>query len=136
MKIRLPKDLRGLAFPRLLTIELNSFDVDYLLPALYFRILARGKQRARVVNDPRKIADFVDKLSQHLALEGFDDAEGRRVLERLVRTELITVGGVGRGRRGEQILTVAPYTILTHKTGFPKESSRVRRVDSFLYQVL
>jgi|SRR5690242_6967875 len=136
MKIRLPKDLRGLAFSRLLTIELNSFDVDFLLPSLYFRILASGKQRARVVNDPRRIADFVGKLSQHPALEGFDDKEGRRVLDRLVRTELITVGSVGQSRRGEQILTVAPYTILTHKTGFPKESSRVRRVDTFLYQIL
>lgn len=136
MKIRLPKDLRGLAFPRLLTIELNSFDIDYLLPVLYFRVLASGKQRARVVNDPKLIAESIEKLSQHPALEGFDDADGRRVLDRLVRTELISVGGVGRGRRGEQILTVAPFTILTHKTGFPKESSRVRRVDSFLYQIL
>lgn len=136
MKIRLPKDLRGLAFPRLLTIELNSFDVDFLLPALFFRILASGKQRARVVNEPRQIANFIDKLSQHPALQGFDDAEGRRMLDRLVRTELITVGGVGRGHKGEQILTVAPYTILTHKTGFPKESSRVRGVDTFLYKVL
>lgn len=136
MKIRLPKDLRGLANPRLLTIELNSFDVDFLLPSLFFRILASGKQRARVVNDPKRIADFVDALSHHPALQDFDDAEGRRVLDRLVRTELITVGSVGRGHRGEQILTVAPYTILTHKTGFPKESSRVRSVDTFLYQVL
>jgi hypothetical protein len=136
MKIRLPKHLRGVSFPRLLTIELNSFDVDFLLPAFFFRILAEGKKRARVVNDPKRIGDFVDALSHHPALQGFDDAEGRRVLDRLVRTELITVGGVGRGHRGEQILTVAPYTILTHKTGFPKESSRVRSADSFLYQVL
>ncbi len=136
MKIRLPKDLRGVAFSRLLTIELNSFDVDYLLPALYFRVLASGKQRARVLNDPSRNADCVAQLAKHPDLEGFDDAEGRRVLERLVRTELITVGGVGRRRHSEQILTVAPYTILTHKTGFPKESSRIRKVDSFLYQIL
>src|SRR5258706_9023375 len=136
MKIRLPKNLRGVAVPRLLAIDLNSFDVDFLLPALFFRILASGNQRARVVNDPRRLSDFEDKLAQHPALEGFDSAEGRRVLDRLVRTELITIGSVGRGRRGEQILTVAPSTILTHKTGFPRESSRVRRVDNFLYQIL
>jgi hypothetical protein len=136
MKIRLPKDLRGLAFPRLLTIELNTFDVDFLLPGLFFRILASGKQRARVVNDPKRLMDYLDKLARHPAVEGFDVPEGRRVLDRLVRTALITVGSVGQSRRGEQIVTVAPYSILTHKTGFPKESSRLRGVDSFLYQVL
>ncbi|HEY1390547.1 MAG TPA: hypothetical protein VGF38_18570 [Ktedonobacterales bacterium] len=123
-------------FPRLLTIELNSFDVDLLLPALFFRILANGKQRARVVNKPERIAEFVEALSNHSALEGFQGSDSLRVLDRLVRTELITVGKVGRGHRGEQILTVAPYTILTHKTGFPRESSRVRGVDTFLYKVL
>src|SRR6185437_14216789 len=119
-----------------LTIELNSFDVDLLLPALFFRILANGKQRARVVNKPERIAEFVEALSNHSALDGFQDPDSLRVLDRLVRTELITVGKVGRGHKGEQILTVAPYTILTHKTGFPRESSRVRGVDTFLYQIL
>ena len=136
MKIRLPKHLRGVSFLRLLTIQLSSFDVDFLLPALFFRILSSGRQRARMVNDPKRISGFVDTLSRHPALQGFDGAEGRRVLDRLVRTELITVGSVGRGHWGEQILTVAPYTILTHKTGFPRESSRVRGVDTFLYQAL
>lgn len=136
MKISLPKDLRGVKFPRLLTIELNSFDVDFLLPPLFFRILARGKQRVRRANKPEQISTFVSALAQHPALEGFDDADGRRVLDRFVRTALITVGSVGRSHRGEQILTVAPYSILTHKTGFPRESSRVRGVDTFLYQIL
>jgi hypothetical protein len=36
----------------------------------------------------------------------------------------------------EQILAVAPYSILSHKTGLPSEGSRQRNVDTFLYRVL
>lgn len=136
MKISLPRHLSGVKFPRLLTIELNDFDLDFLLPPLFFRILASGKQRGRVANKPEQITEFVDALSNHPTLEGFNDTGGQRVLDRLVRTELIKVGSIGRSRRGEQINTVAPYTILTHKTGFPIATSRVRSVDTFLYQVL
>ena len=32
-KLRIPKDMRGVSFPRLLSIELNDFDIDLILPA-------------------------------------------------------------------------------------------------------
>jgi len=75
-------------------------------------------------------------LAHHPALKGFNDAAGRRVLERLVRTTLITTGGVGRASRGEQITSIVPYTLLAHKAGFPVESSRLRGADTFIYQAL
>lgn len=136
MKIKLPKDLRGVVFPRVLTIELNDFDIDLFLPPLFFKILGEGRQRARRVNDPTAIASYIDKLAEHTALEGFDDSDGHRILERLVRTTLIVTGRVGRARRGEQILSTVPYTLLSHKPGFPTEGRRQRGADTFIYQAL
>ena len=105
MKIRLPKDIVGVKFPRVCTIEMNSFDIDLFLPTLFFTILAQGRGIARRANDPKAITEFIDSLAQHPALEGFGDSEGRKVLERLVRTALITTGGVGHSRSDGQYVT-------------------------------
>lgn len=135
MKIKLPKDIVGVKFTRISTIDMNDFDIDLFLPSLFFTILSQGRGKARQTNDPKAIAKFVDALSHHSDLEGFNDVEGRKVLERLVRTTLITTGGVGRSRVDEQITSIVPYTILAHKPGFPV-GSRQRGADTFIYQVL
>lgn len=136
MKIKLPKSIVGVKFPRICTIDMNNFDIDQFLPSLFFTILAQGRGKARQVNDPKAIAKFVEALAQHPALEGFHDSEGKKVLERFVRTALITTGGVGRSRVAEQITSVVPYTLLAHKPGFPAAGSRQRGADTFIYQVL
>src|SRR5438876_8320355 len=118
MKIKLPKDIVGVKFPRVCTIDMTSFDIDLFLPSLFFTILAQGRGKVRRTNDPKAIAQFIDTLSHHQALEGFDDPEGRKVLERLVRTTLITTGGVGRSHADEQIMSIVPYTLLAYKPGF------------------
>jgi hypothetical protein len=136
MKIRLPRDIVGVKFPKVCTIDMNNFDIDLFLPSLFFTILSQGRGKARQTNDPKTIAKFVDALSNHSDLEGFSDAEGRKVLERLVRTTLITTGSVGRSHVNEQITSIVPYTILAHKPGFPVQGSRQRSADTFIYQVL
>jgi len=136
MKIKIPRELVGVLFPKVLTIELNGFDIDLFLPALYFKILGGGKSRARMLNNPEAIGKYIDNLACHSVLEGFHTPNGRRVLERLVRTSLITTGKVGRANRGEQILAVAPYSLLSCKPGFPTDSRRQRGADIFLYHTL
>jgi hypothetical protein len=136
MKIKLPKDIVGVKFPRISTINMNDFDIDLFLPSLFFTILSQGRGKARQTNDPKTIAKFVDALSNHSDLEGFNDAEGRKVIERLVRTTLITTGSVGRSHVNEQITSIVPYTILAHKPGFPAQGSRQRSADTFIYQAL
>jgi hypothetical protein len=135
MKIKLPKGIVGVKFPCICTIELNDFDIDQFLPSLFFTILAQGRGKARRANDPKDIQKFIDALAEHPALEGFTDPEGRRVLERFVRTALITTGGVGRSRVDEQITSITPYTLLAHKPGFPVTSIQ-RGTDTFIYQIL
>ncbi len=136
MKVKLPKDLSGTKFPQALVIEMNNFDIDLFLPALFYTILSQGRGKARRANDPTRIKGYIDALSKHQALENFDDLAGRRVLERLVRTALITTGGVGRASKGEQITSIVPYSLLAHKAGFPFEDSHLRGADTFIYQAL
>src|SRR5712691_10653992 len=123
MKVKLPKDLSGVKFPEAFVIEMNNFDIDLFLPSLFFTILSQGRGKARRANDPTNIKGYIDALAQHPTLGGFNDATGRRVLERLVRTTLITTGGVGRAKRDEQITSIVPYTLLAHKAGFPSEGN-------------
>lgn len=145
MKIRLPsttrdprdpRNLKGVVFPRLLVIEFNDFDIDIFLPTLFFTILSQGSGKVRITNDPTDIERYIRELANHPDLQGFATDEGYRVLERLVRTALIITGNVGEGgKRGEQIVSLVPYTILSHKTGLPS-GQRHRRADIFLYQAL
>ena len=121
MKLKLPKDLRSVVFLRVLTIVLAEFDSDLLLPALYFTILAEGRGRGRRVKDPTAIAKYVAALANHPTLLNFTDPVGQRLLDRLVRTSLIKTGGVGRAKRGEQIMSTVPYSLLSHKPGFLSE---------------
>ncbi len=44
MKLLLPKDLRSVIFPRVLMIELNDFDIDIFLPALFYTILVLQRE--------------------------------------------------------------------------------------------
>jgi len=135
VKIKLPKDIVGVKFPKVSTLEMNGFDIDLFLPSLFFTILAQGRGKARQTNDAKAIQKFIDALAYNEVLEGFDSPEGRRVLERLVRTTLITTGGVGRSSAGEQITSIVPYSLLAHKAGFPA-GSRQRSADTFIYQAL
>ena len=136
MKVKLPKDLRGTKFPQAFVIEMNDFDIDLFLPTLFFTVLSRGRGKARQINKATNIEGYIDSLSVHPALEGFSDPVGRKVLERLVRTTLITTGRVGRGKESEQIMSIVPYTLLAHKAGFPVTGSRLRGADAFIYHAL
>ena len=109
MKVKLPKELKGVKFPKVLTIEMNDFDIDLFLPTLFYTILSQGRGKARRTNDPQDIHRYIDALAHNSTLEGFDDPAGRKVLERLVRTTLITTGSVGRSNRGEQITSIVPF---------------------------
>ncbi|WP_129677777.1 hypothetical protein [Candidatus Chloroploca sp. Khr17] len=136
MKIKLPKELVGTVFPKVFAVELNGIDMDIFLPSLYFKILGEGKHRVKRPNEAQEIARYIDNLAQHHTMQGTSTAEGRRIIERLVRTSLIKTGAVGRAKKGEQILAVAPFSILAAKPGFPTENRRQRGADSFLYFAL
>lgn len=139
MKIKLPqkpKGLRGFSFERLFSFEMNDFEVEALLPALFYLIRTGGKQRGKLV-DPTAIKDRRDDLSRHESVEGFTDTEGLRVLDKWIRTSFIDTACRGETKReGEQIFYIRPLSFLSYKPGFPAEGRRVRGVPAFLYWIL
>lgn len=136
MRLVLPKASRGYGFPRLFGVELNDFDVERLLPSLFFLIVSRGRQRGRNINDPRDLKRYVEALARHPRLIDFDSDAGRRVLERWTRASVVRMGRAGRARREEQLEFVLPVTLLAYKPGFPAEIRRQRNVHLFIYELL
>jgi hypothetical protein len=141
MKVKIPKDkdkdLVGASYPVVTTLVLAEFNTDIFLPALFFKVMSGGKSRMKLPNDETAISMYVEKLANHHSLTGFQTPEGRRVLEKFVRTTLITTSAVGRvNRGGEQISTIIPYSLLSYKPGFPASVGRLRGVDTFIYHVL
>src|SRR3954467_5524458 len=103
MKLVLPKASRGYSFPRLFTVEMNDFDVERLLPSVFFLVVTRGRQRGRNLNDPRDLRRYVEALAQHPKVDNFDSEGGRRLLERWSRASVVRMGRAGRARRDEQM---------------------------------
>lgn len=137
MKVKIPKDLVGASYPLVMTIVLAEFNTDAFLPTLFFKVMSGGKLRTKPVNDEKAINLYVERLANHAMLTGFQTSEGRRILEKFVRTTLITTGAIGRAKRGgEQINAITPYSLLSYKPGFPTASARLRGVDTFIYHVL
>jgi hypothetical protein len=136
MKIKLPKAIKGFSFSRLYSFEMNNFEVEALLPALFYLIRTGGKRRGRLV-DATVIDARRDSLANHNKLTGFDDSEGKRSLDKWIRTSFIATAARGRGhRKGEQIFYIRPLSFLSYKPGFPAEGRRVRGVPLFLYHIL
>ena len=136
MRIVLPKASKGYTFPRLFTAELNDFDVERLLPSVFFLVVTRGRTRGRNVNDPRDLRRYVDALAKHPKLDNFDSEAGRRVLERWTRASVVRMGRAGQARLQEQMEFVLPVTILAYQPGFPAEIRRQRNVHQFVYDLL
>lgn len=136
MKIKIPKSLRGFAYDRVMPVDMNNFDVDILLPALFFKVVTGGKGIGRMANDPTDIVKYVSSLAQHDALRGFQGTNERRLLDRLVRTSLVQIGRQGIAKKVEQIDALSGHTLLAFKPGLPSKNSRLRRVDALLYRML
>ncbi len=137
MKVKIPDKLVGASYPVVTTIVLAEFNTDIFLPALFFKVMSGGKSRLKLPNDETAISTYVEKLANHPFLVGFQTPDGRRVLEKFVRTTLITTSTVGRVKRsGEQISTITPYSLLSYKPGFPASVGRLRGVDTFIYHAL
>ncbi|MCX6020546.1 MAG: hypothetical protein NTZ05_02225, partial [Chloroflexi bacterium] len=129
MTIKLPKHLKGMVFDKIMPINMSAFDVDLLLPQLFFKAITQGKDYGRRPNDPTLIKQYIDDFSVHQDITGFGDEDGRRLLERVTRTALIYTGKRGQSQRGEQIMALKEYTLLAFKPGYPHVGSTLRRVD-------
>lgn len=134
MTLVIPKPSRGVGFRRLWTVELNNFNVEELMPSLFYRVVSRGRNPGAHSNKPKEIDRFFGALADNEKIQGFDDEAGRRLLERWARASIVEMSYAGRSRYAEQIEYVIPHTILSYQTGLPWWQTRQRNVHVFLYQ--
>lgn len=135
MKIKLPKELKGTVFQKLFPVEMNDFSIEMLLPALFFLIESTGKKRRKKM-DSEIINEYLSNFQNHERLQGFSDDDGKRLLEKWVKTSLMVIGKKGRQRVENQILYLQPLTYLTFKAGFPSNLGRLRSVHYFIYRLM
>lgn len=139
MRIKIPnnpKGLKGTFFPKLLSIEMNNFSVEMLLPSLFFLVESKGRRRLGRKTDSTLIEDYLEQLRDLDALINFDDVDGRRILNKWAKTSLMEIGRKGRKKTLDQILYLQPLTYLTFKPSFPTQTSRLRNVHYFIYKLL
>ncbi|MCW3096143.1 MAG: hypothetical protein JWL77_1761 [Chthonomonadaceae bacterium] len=136
MSLTLPKEMRSFKFDRLCSIELNDFEVEMLIPALFWLVRANGRDRAGQsgVFANISIQDRADRLAAHDCVKGFDTEDGHRLMDKWVRSSLIEISKVGRGRQGEQIKYVRPLSFLSYKPAL-NASSKLRQTHYFLYHL-
>ena len=134
MKIKLPKSLKGLKFDLLFTIDMNDFDVEMLLPSLFHLVRTKGLRVGKPMN-PDLYAEYRAKLADHPRMAGFTPQPGQ-LLDRWLRTAVVKMGWKGRAHSEEQMSYLYPTTMLSYKAGLPKEGTRLRGVNNFVYSVL
>jgi hypothetical protein len=134
MTIVIPKQLRSLEFTELTMVELNDIDIDRLMPHLWELIVKQGRLSA-----PPKDADdydrYLDVLASSQCLQGFDDEQGRKVLDGWLRSSVVRIGAKGRGHVGSQMDYIQPLTIASYRAGLPK-TRRHRHAHTLIYDLL
>lgn len=135
MRILLPKASKGLKFDLVFTIDMNTFDVEMLLPSLFHLVRTKGRRVGKGV-DPGLYEEYFGRLLQHPRLRGFAAPGYKGLLDRWLRSSVVKMGKRGRTHTGEQILCLRPTTMLSYKAGLPKEITRLRGVHNFVYTIL
>jgi len=136
MSLTLPKEMRSFKFDRLCSIELNDFEVEMVIPALFWLVRAKGRDRAGQSGIYVKISiqERADRLVAHDRVKGFDTEDGHRLMDKWVRTSLIDISKIGRGRQGEQIKYIRPLSFLSYKPPL-SASNNLRQAHYFLYHM-
>ena len=134
MTITLPKPLRTYQYRPLTVFSLIDTDTDRVLPQL-FEMCVKGGRSSRSRTDPGDFAGYRDALVRSGAVVGYAPHH-QTLLDGWLRTCVVDMGAVGRSRSGEQMLAIAPLTLAAYRAGLPKERTRHRGIDDFIYQVL
>ena len=78
MKAVLPRVAKGVHLPEVFEITMNEFDVERLLPSLFYLAVTKGRPRGARVNDPTAMEEYLSSLASHPSL-GFDAPGGQRL---------------------------------------------------------
>lgn len=134
--IDIPVEIKGAKLPQLVQMELNAFEPEALLPALFYLIQSKGRPRSKSPNPP-SVQELARKIAHSGKLSGFDSESSQTLLENWLRRSILVVTDKGRKSSGqEQISYIRPLHFLAFKPCLPQHYSRLRQVDRFLYFLL
>ena len=137
MKIELPKepkDLKSFVFTELNLVELNSIEVDRLLPHIYESAI-KGGRHAGALKDFSADAYESVYLPELLAREdvrGFDTPAGKDVIDAWLRSSVVSFGRSGVAHRADKMDYIRARTVAAYRAGFP-DRRRSRQADTVTY---
>jgi hypothetical protein len=135
MTITLPKPLRTYQYRPLTVFSLLDTDTDRVLPQL-FETCVKGGRSSRSRTRAGDFASYRDAMLDAGGVVGFDDDHDRALLDGWLRSCVVDMGAVGRGKSGEQMLAVTPLTLAAYRAGLPKERTRHRGIDEVTHHLL
>lgn len=119
----------------LVPVTLNETDMERLIVKLLERLVRQGRV-SRTTADPGNegIPKLVDDVAQHPKLMGFSSAKGKQVLEGWLRASVFSTNSAGKNRKGgDKIDYFIPHSSAVYRSGYPKQTSRFRKADTFAY---
>jgi hypothetical protein len=135
MAISLPKPLKTYQYRDLTVFSLLDVDTDRVLPHL-FELCVKGGRSSPSLTKADDFVGYRERLLSNGFVLGFDDADDQALLDGWLRSCVVEMGVVGRSRRGEQMVAVAPLTLAAYRAGLPIQRVRQRGVADFVYLLL
>lgn len=134
MKIELPRELRSFVFTELNLVELNSIEVDRLLPHIYESAIKGGRHApalkqfsAAVYNE-----NYLPRLLGRDDLIGFDTTAAKDVIDAWLRSSVVAFGRSGLSQREDKMDFIRARTLAAYRAGFP-DRRRSRQADTVVY---
>jgi hypothetical protein len=135
VSIPLPTPLRTYQYRLLTVFSLLDTDTDRVLPQL-FEMCVKGGRSSRSRTDASDFDRYRDAMLERGFVRGFVSERDLALLDGWLRSCVVDMGHVGRGKTGEQMLAVAPLTLAAYRAGLPKERTRHRGLDDVVYGLL
>ena len=134
MKIELPKELKSFVFTELNLVELNSIEVDRLLPHIYESAIKGGRHApalkdfsAEAYNDV-----YLPRLLERKDVVGFESIAAKDVIDAWLRASVVAFGRSGLSQREDKMDFIRARTLAAYRAGFP-DRRRSRQADSVVY---
>ena len=134
MKIELPKELKSFVFTELNLVELNSIEVDRLLPHIYESAI-KGGRHAPALKDFSATAYndlYLPRLLARDDVAGFDTDAAKDVVDSWLRASVVAFGRSGLSQREDKMDFIRARTLAAYRAGFP-DRRRSRQADSVVY---
>jgi hypothetical protein len=134
MKIELPKELKSFVFTELNLVELNSIEVDRLLPHIYESAI-KGGRHAPALRDFSADAYnqvYLPRLLARTDVIGFEGTAAKDVVDAWLRASVIAFGRSGLSQREDKMDFIRARTLAAYRAGFP-DRRRSRQADTVVY---